>query len=75
MFLWSCPGAFEIYATNSTRGNVMRQSVPELPICWSGDYAPFSVIGSEKWSDTIVSVDVLLEVRDNTCHVHAVFRP
>eukprot|EP00042_Codosiga_hollandica_P057702 m.858006 g.858006 ORF g.858006 m.858006 type:complete len:846 (-) comp59651_c0_seq6:65-2602(-) len=54
-------GAFEIYATNTSRGNVMRQSVPTLPICWAGDFAPFSVIGSEKWSDTIVTVDILIE--------------
>eukprot|EP00042_Codosiga_hollandica_P038562 m.314848 g.314848 ORF g.314848 m.314848 type:complete len:940 (+) comp55423_c0_seq3:52-2871(+) len=52
-------GAFEIYAVGS--GNVMRQVVPTLPICWSGDFAPFSVIGDEKWGDTIVTVDVLIE--------------
>ena len=42
----------------------MRQVVPEVPICWSGDYAPFSVIGDEKWSDTVVSAEVLIEVWD-----------
>jgi hypothetical protein len=41
----------------------MRQVVPELPICWSGDFAPFSVIGDASWSDTVISSDVLIEVR------------
>ena len=39
----------------------MRQTTPTLPICWSGDYAPFSVIGDVSWSDAIVTVDVLIE--------------
>ena len=55
-------GDFEIFETNGPHGKVMRQSVPEVPICWSGDFAPFSVIGDEKWSDTIVSAEVLIEV-------------
>ena len=54
-------GTFEIYATNTSHGNVMRQTTPTLPICWSGDYAPFSVIGDVSWSDAIVTVDVLIE--------------
>jgi galactosylceramidase len=59
-------GSFEIFATNSSRGNVMRQSVPTLPICWEGDYAPYSVIGDVTWSDTFVSADVMIEVSFNT---------
>ena len=41
----------------------MRQMVPEVPICWSGDFAPYSVIGDVSWSDTVVSASVLIEVR------------
>ena len=55
-------GSFEIFDSNGPHGLVMRQTVPEVPICWSGDFAPFSVIGDYKWSDTVVSAAVLLEV-------------
>ena len=40
----------------------MRQSVPVLPILWSSDFAPFSVIGDFKWSNTLVTAFVLIEV-------------
>ena len=55
-------GSFEIYAAGGTQGNVMRQVVPEKPICWSGDFAPYSIIGDNTWSDTVVSAEVLIEV-------------
>ncbi len=57
-------GSFEIFAAGGERGNVMRQSVPQLPICWEGDFAPYSIIGDVKWDDTIVTADVLIEVCD-----------
>ena len=55
-------GSFEIYATGGPQGNVMRQSVPIQPILWTNDFAPYSVIGDAKWSDTVVSVQVFIEV-------------
>jgi hypothetical protein len=55
-------GSFEIVlATNTTHGKVMRQAVPSVPICWSGDFAPFTIIGDTQWSDTVVSAEVLIE--------------
>ena len=54
-------GSFEIVDSGASHGLVMRQMAPLLPICWSSDFAPFSVIGDTKWSDTLVSVSVLIE--------------
>ena len=54
-------GSFEIAAGDSAHGRVMRQSVPALPIIYDSDFAPFSVIGDYKWSDTNVSAEVLIE--------------
>ena len=54
-------GSFEIFATGDAHGNVVRQSVPTTPILWSDDFAPYSVIGDTKWSDTIVIAEVLIE--------------
>ncbi len=31
-----------------------------MPICWSGDFAPYSVIGDVRWSDVATQVDILV---------------
>ena len=53
---WEC-----VDSHDSARGVVMRQSVPAHPITWRPDETrPHSVLGSAKWRDTNVSVDVAL---------------
>jgi galactosylceramidase len=54
-------GSFEIFNSNSSHGLVMRQSVPVVPIRWDADYAPYSIIGDVKWSDAMISAEVLVE--------------
>ena len=56
-------GSFEIVkATDSERGNVMRQMVPAAPVPWCGDASyPYSLMGNHQWSKINVSVDVFIE--------------
>eukprot|EP01045_Picozoa_sp_COSAG04_P015345 COSAG04_NODE_1207_length_7734_cov_2.251081_2_plen_365_part_00 len=39
----------------------MRQMVAERPICWAGDVAPITIIGSSNWTDISVSASILVE--------------
>lgn len=65
-------GVWEIQeAADSSHGKVMRQMVPAAPISWSGDYAPFSVIGDTQWSDVVVQLDVLIEKSDGLAFLGA----
>lgn len=55
-------GSWQIEATPGSEGNkVMRQNVPQRPICWSGDYSPYTIIGDSKWTSVSVSADVFIE--------------
>jgi galactosylceramidase len=56
-------GVWEIVDTSSSRGKVMRQMVPELPISWCGEALfPFSVIGDHSWQQPFtISADVMIE--------------
>lgn len=48
-------------AADASRGLIMRQNVPDRPICWSGDYSPYTIIGDVKWADMSVTVDAFIE--------------
>ena len=45
-------------------GMAMRQMVEQKPICWAGDQAPITIVGSTNWSDVSVSVSLRLEAQD-----------
>ncbi len=38
-----------------------------MPICWSGDFAPYSVIGDVRWSDVATQVDVSVDAGAAQC--------
>ena len=42
-------------------GMAMRQMVLQRPVCWAGDAAPISIIGSSNFTDIVVSAKVLWE--------------
>eukprot|EP00028_Trichosphaerium_sp_Am-I-7-wt_P007281 CAMPEP_0168526206 /NCGR_PEP_ID=MMETSP0405-20121227/11825_1 /TAXON_ID=498012 /ORGANISM="Trichosphaerium sp, Strain Am-I-7 wt" /LENGTH=208 /DNA_ID=CAMNT_0008548995 /DNA_START=374 /DNA_END=997 /DNA_ORIENTATION=+ len=57
-------GVWEIY--KSSKGNTMRQVVPEPPIKWCGESSqPISVIGDHTWRDMTVEFDALIETTGN----------
>jgi hypothetical protein len=53
-------GAWEAVPTDGG-GMAMRQMVEQKPICWAGDIAPITIVGSTNWSDVTVSVALRLE--------------
>ena len=56
-------GAWEAVPT-AGGGMAMRQMVEQKPICWAGDQAPITIVGSTNWSDVSVSVSLRLEAQD-----------
>eukprot|EP00039_Didymoeca_costata_P015895 m.276313 g.276313 ORF g.276313 m.276313 type:complete len:844 (+) comp16299_c0_seq7:55-2586(+) len=68
-------GSFEIVkASNSTRGNVMRQMVPVPPIFGiRSEVRPISLFGEMTFQETAVSIDFLLETADDSVYIGANF--
>ena len=54
-------GSWECVPSGGPRGVVMQQVVPMHPIAWRPDeQRPVSVIGSVKWTDTDIAIDVMM---------------
>lgn len=51
-------GAFETHACDGRVGQCLEQVVTEKPVAWSPLPAPFTLAGSETWTDYRVGVDV-----------------
>mmetsp|Transcript_12484 Transcript_12484/g.13866 ORF Transcript_12484/g.13866 Transcript_12484/m.13866 type:complete len:421 (+) Transcript_12484:1126-2388(+) len=57
-------GVWEIY--KSSKGNTMRQVVPEPPIKWCTESSqPITLIGDDTWRDMTVEFDALIESKGN----------
>lgn len=54
-------GAFEVRACIGRQGRCLGQVITEKPIPWGPLPDPFTLLGSEDWSDYTVSADAMLE--------------
>jgi galactosylceramidase len=51
-------GAFEVHPCSGRSGNCLEQVITQKPVPWSPLPDPFTLAGSEAWTDYRVSVDV-----------------
>ncbi|MGH7997807.1 MAG: family 16 glycoside hydrolase [Opitutaceae bacterium] len=58
-------GAFEIAERPDGKGKCLRQVVSTPPISWAPEGFPYTILGSERWSNYAVSADVYLNPGDS----------
>ncbi len=54
-------GGFEVTERPDGTGKCLRQVVDKKPQSWAPEWAPYTIIGDEKWKDYEVSADIYLD--------------